>query len=535
MADHGTLAWPLRRALQLRRHEVAVIDGERRLTYEQLADRLTGLPVGLRSLGLHTGDRIAGLFVNSYRHLELWLGVPAAGMVVTDLNIRLAPSELEFIIGDSGARVLVTDRRHWQTAEALLARCPDLERLIWADDGSPPTPDAIAWDDLCAAAPPPTSGGSDDEVPSDPERVGDGADLLAAISYTGGTTGHPKGVMQTHGNLLANAKHTMLQNPLTSEDRFLHSSPMFHAAGVANIYGLTWVAGTHVIAPGFDAENVGRIIEEQRVTVAVLVPTMLNMFLAHPTTATRDLSSWRLLIYAASPIPVELLRRALDALPCEFAQAYGMTEASPHVAGSPPRAHRLALAGDPAAVARLASCGPASVGIDVEVRRDDGTVCAVDEIGEIVLRGPNVMSGYWNRPEETAAAFTPDGFYRSGDLAWMDEGGYLFIVDRSKDMIISGGENIYTTEVESALHEHPAVIEVAVFGIPDERWGEIVHAEVVVASGTEVDGTELVDACREHIAGFKVPRSINLSTEPLPKSGAGKILKRELRQRYRPD
>jgi long-chain acyl-CoA synthetase len=341
--------------------------------------------------------------------------------------------------------------------------------------------------------------------------------------------------MQTHGNLLANAKHTMLHNPLSSADRFLHSSPMFHAAGVANIYGLTWVAGTHVIAPGFDAENVGRIIERDRVTVAVLVPTMLNLFLAHPATAGRDLSSWRLLIYAASPIPAELLRRALAALPCDFSQAYGMTEACPHVAGSTPEDHRRAVAGDPEAVARLASCGTPSVGIDVEVRRPDGSRCDVDEIGEIVLRGPNVMRGYWERPDETAAAFTPDGFYRSGDLAWIDDGGYLFIVDRSKDMIITGGENVYTSEVESALHEHPAVIEVAVFGIPDERWGEVVHAEVVIALDAVVDATELVERCREHIAGFKVPRSVNLRTEPLPKSGAGKILKRELRQQYWPD
>jgi long-chain acyl-CoA synthetase len=527
MTQQGTLAWPLRRALQLRRDEVAVIDGEVHRTYGELADRLAGLPDGLRALGLAEGDRVAGLFLNSHRHLEMWLGVPGAGMVVNDLNIRLAPAELAFIVDDSGARVLVTDARHWATSCDLLDRCPSLEALVWADDGPPPDGGTVRWDDLCGA-----SGAADDG--RWPVASVDG-DTLAAISYTGGTTGRPKGVMQTHGNLLANAKHTMLHNPLLPTDRFLHSSPMFHAAGVANIYGLTWVAGTHVIAPGFDAENVGRIIEADRVTVAVLVPTMLNMFLAHPATAGRDLSSWRLLIYAASPIPAELLRRALAALPCEFSQAYGMTEACPHVAGSTPDDHRRAVEGDPVAVTRLASCGTPSVGIDVEVRREDGSTCDVGEIGEIVLRGPNVMRGYWNRPEETAAAFTPDGFYRSGDLAWIDDGGYLFIVDRSKDMIITGGENVYTSEVESALHEHPAVIEVAVFGIPDPRWGEVVHAEVVVAPDATVEADELVERCREHIAGFKVPRSINLRTEPLPKSGAGKILKRELRSQFWPD
>ena len=304
MGPQGTLDWPLRRALQLRADAPAIVDGQRRFSYADLARRTAGLSSGLRSLGLSSGDRVAALAYNSFRHLELWMGVPPANLVVNDLNFRLAVPELEFILNDSGARALVTDRAHWEHADELRGRCPALEALVWADEGPAPG-EAVHWDDVCAAEP----------LPVDhPELAAISGDTLAAISYTGGTTGRPKGVMQTHGNLVANAKHTLLQNPLHVTDRFLHSSPMFHAAGVANIYGLTWVAGTHVIAPGFEPAAFGRIVEDERVTVAVLVPTMLNMLLNHPGTAARDLSSWRLLIYAASPMPIGLLRR--HSTPC---------------------------------------------------------------------------------------------------------------------------------------------------------------------------------------------------------------------------
>ncbi len=355
---------------------------------------------------------------------------------------------------------------------------------------------------------------------------------MAGITYTGGTTGLPKGVMQTHGNLMVNAKHLMWANPLHPDDRFLHVTPMFHSAGVANIYVLTLVGGTHVICPGFEPDLVGRLIEQHEITGCVLVPTMINMFLNHPGTAGRDLSTWRLCIYAASPMPVALLRRALAELPCDFVQCYGMTEASPHVAQLSALDHRLGLSGDTDALRRLASCGTPCIGVDVEIRRPDDTRCEIGEIGEIVVRGPNVMPGYWNRPDETAKAFTPDGWYRSGDLASVDAGGYIFIVDRAKDMIVSGGENVYTTEVENALATHPAVVEVAVFGVPHEQWVEAVHAEVFVRDGFDVTEEDLVAHCRQSIGGFKVPRSIALRREPLPKSGAGKILKREIRAPY---
>jgi long-chain acyl-CoA synthetase len=516
---HGTLDTPIRRARTVARDKVAVIDGDVRYTYGELSDRIDRIRGGLLDLGLDAGDRIAGLALNSAAHFEAWTAIPTADLVFNDLNFRLALPELEFIVTDSGARVLAADARHWETAHELMRRCDSVERLVWMDQGDAPD-GALTWSALAAHDPAPVPDGLD-------------ADSVAALVYTGGTTGLPKGVVQTHGNLVVNAKHMLWANPLFADDRFLHLTPMFHSAGVANMYAQMLVAGTHVICPGFDADLVGRMIEEHDISVCVLVPTMINMFLNHPATSDRDLSSWRLCLYAASPIPLSLLRRAVDELPCDFTQGYGMTEMSPHCCQLSIDDHRRGVTGDDAdALRRLTSCGTPCIGVDVEIRDIDGSVCGPGEVGEITVRGPNMMPGYWNRPEEDAKVFTDDGWYRTGDLASMDEGGYVFIVDRAKDMIVSGGENVYTTEVENALASHPAVLELAVFGIPDERWGEAVHAEVVLKPGTSANEEELIAHCRASIAGFKVPRGITVRDEPLPKSGAGKILKREIRAAY---
>ncbi|MEO6570920.1 MAG: long-chain-fatty-acid--CoA ligase [Ilumatobacteraceae bacterium] len=515
---HGTLDTPLRRARMVQPHKVALIDGDTQWTYAQLADRVDRIRGGLRSLPVASGDRIAGLALNSSRHFEAWFAIPTANLVFNDLNFRLALPELEFIVNDSGASVLCADARHWPVATELLSRCDGLGQLVWMDDGDSPD-GSVTWDELARHDPIP--------CPDDLD-----ADSLAGITYTGGTTGLPKGVMQTHGNLMVNAKHMLWGNPMFEDDRFLHLTPMFHSAGVANMYAHTLVAGTHITCPGFDADLVGRMIETHRVSVCVLVPTMINMFLNHPGTSDRDLSSMRMCLYAASPIPVPLLQRAMADMPCGFSQGYGMTEMCPHVSQLSILDHQRAIDGDTEALRRLGSAGTPCIGVDVEIRRPDDTCCDIGEVGEITVRGPNMMPGYWNRPDETAAVFTDDGWYRTGDLASIDDGGYIFIVDRAKDMIVTGGENVYTTEVENALASHPAVLELAVFGVPDERWGEAVHAEVVLKSGAAADEATLIEHCRGAIAGFKVPRSIVVRSEPLPKSGAGKILKREIRAPY---
>ena len=338
---------------------------------------------------------------------------------------------------------------------------------------------------------------------------------MAAISYTGGTTGTPKGVMLSHRNLLSNALHNLSVTGHAREDRWLHVCPMFHVAGTSNVFACTWAGAHQVLLPRFEARSVLETIARHRITHTVFVPTMIAMLLEHAEGA--DLSSVRHLQYAASPISPDLQRRLLERLPaCDVAQFYGMTEAAPTVTHLSGRDHRERPD-------RLASMGVPVPGVQAEVRAAPG------EVGELWVRGPNVMLGYWKRPDATAEALV-DGWYRTGDLAREDDDGYLYMIDRAKDMIITGAENVYSVEVEAVLARHPAVDEVAVFGVPDDRWGEAVHA--VVVRRTEVTAEALIDHCRAALGGFKVPREIEFQDEPLPKSGAGKLLKNRLKEPY---
>ena len=489
----------------------AAVDGPVRLDYSTLERRVAGLGGGLLGLGVRPGAVVAVLALNSYRHLECWLGIPRVGLVLNELNTRLALAELEFVLEDSEAEALIVDDAFVSIGRELKAALPGI-RLIHAS--SEPADGLVDYESLVSAAPAPLAEVRDDD--------------LAGVFYTGGTTGRSKGVMLTHGNLVANAKHMLIGAGLTARDRYLHAGPMFHLADGAATYALTWVGGTHVFVPSFTPGGVANAIETEQVTTTCLVPTMINLLVSDPEASGRDFSSLRFVLYGGSPVTASLYRKASAALGCAMVQAYGMTEASPlgtlcwidGPVDEEPWATRIRSAGVPA------------LGVEISVRRPDGSVADVDEVGEIWLRGPNIMAGYWRRPEETAAVLTADGWYHSGDAGSMDVDGYLYIVDRLKDMIISGGENIYCAEVEAALSSHPDVLEVAVFGVPDDHWGERVHAAVVLRAGGTATADDLVAHCRTQIAGYKVPRSFDLGTELLPKSGAGKILKRELRAPY---
>jgi long-chain acyl-CoA synthetase len=381
----------------------------------------------------------------------------------------------------------------------------------------PSAPDGcLSFDELC------TSGAGGAAKPVDP-------DAIAGIFYTGGTTGLPKGAVLTHRNLVSNAKHTLICIGYDDTDTYLHAAPMFHLADGASTYAITWCGGRHVVQRAFEPAGWLQLVAGERVTRALLVPTMINMVINHPGIGGSDLSSLRSMLYGASPMPREVLAAAMAKLPCKWVQAYGMTEAAPIVTCLTAADHEAGAAGRFAE--RLRSAGRAVVGVEVEVRREDGvTVCDVDEPGEVYVRGPNIMKGYWKRPDETAFALV-DGWYRSGDAATVDANGYIYIVDRVKDMIISGGENVYSVEVENAIYQHAAVLECAVYGIPHEQWGEQVHATIVVKPGASLGADELIAHCRPLIAGYKVPRSVDF-TDALPKSGAGKILKRDLRKPF---
>ncbi len=487
-----TMRDPLRRAEQLFADREAVVCGDVRRTYGELAPRVRRV-AGLLDPITEPGDRVALLAFNSDAYLELFLGIPCAGRAIVPHNTRWAEPELAYATTDAGARVLICDRDPGGLADTV-------ERVIRIDTGE--------YAELLAAAP---------EI--------DGAvspDTLAGLFYTGGTTGASKGVMLTHANLMANAVHTQLAQPLLDDDRYLTMAPMFHAAGVYAALAIVWVGAANVVLPAFDPEACLDLIAAEGVTCAIAVPTMLAAMIESQASSPRDVSSLRWLSHGASPVALEVLKRGLEEFGCELIHLYGATELSPLATIF--RHEDRHLDAD-----RAKSCGVAPPGVDLEIRSPDGKPVAVGEVGEVTIKGPNVMVGYWQKPEATTAALDADGWYSSGDLGYLDGDGYLYLVDRSKDMIVSGGENVYCTEVEDAIYTHPGVLEATVFGIPDEQWGEAVHAVVVPRDGAELDETTLIAHCRNRIGGYKVPKSVSFQSEPLPKSGPGKVLKRNLR------
>ena len=495
-----TLADPIAHARRCFGDKTAVIDGERVIDYTQLAERCDRLAAGISTLGIRPGDRVALLAANGHRYFESFCGLPASGLVLVPLNTRLAPSELAHILQHSGARVLISDREPGTLAglvEHVILIPDDYERLV--ADASPAHIDA------------------GDRVVS--------PDDLAALFYTGGTTGLPKGVMLTHANLVANAFNKIVACSLSADDVFLAAPAMFHVAGIAPLTGLTWLGARTITTPMFDAALCLDLIAKHRVTFFLPVPTMLASLVAEQRARPRDVSSLRLLGHAGSSIAAELIRQAHEVFPdSELAQFYGATETSSVVT-------RLRHEESTIGTDLAGSCGQPAVGVAVRTVRPDGTDCDGGQVGEILARSNAVTIGYWADAAATTDALR-DGWYHTGDLGYLNDRGYLFVVDRAKDMIVSGGENVYSVEVEDALYRHPAVTEAAVFGVPDETWGEAVHAIVVADPSSEVTGEELRVHCRQLIAGYKVPKMIEISSDPLPKSGPGKILKRILRDRY---
>jgi long-chain acyl-CoA synthetase len=481
----------LQRGLTVAPQGEAVIDGQTRLTFVQLAERARRLTGAVRALGLEPGDRVALLLANGHRYIECYVALPAAGFVIVPLNSRLSEAELRYILEDSGARVLITDRP--TGADDVV------ERVVMVPD---------EYDALVAAAPDAAIAGDVSE------------DSLAGLFYTGGTTGPAKGVMLSHRSLVANMWNTLVHTDLSPDDRFLVMAPMFHAAGTVAVLACLALGACQVTVPAFDPALVLDTVEAEGATVTLAVPTMLVALIEEQRRRPRDTASLRLISHGASPIAVETLRRCRATFPTAgLTHLYGATETAP-LATTFAGEHLHLDDG----LAR--SCGQAVLGVEIAIERSDGARADAGEVGEVVIRGANVMTGYWNKPDETASALR-DGWYHSGDLGYLAEGGYLFLVDRAKDMIITGGENVYSSEVEQALMTHPAVLECAVYGIPDATWGEAVAASVVLTEAVPVD--ELQAHCRAAIAGFKVPRHIE-TVDVLPKSAAGKILKRELRE-----
>ena len=487
--------------------KVVSIDGDFRATFAQHMDRVLRLGHGLRhQLRLAKGDRFAVMALNSHHFLELYhAGFLGAG-VINPLNLRLAPKELEFILKDSGTRVCFADAFFAPAVDRVRAAA-GIEQLVLVGPGD--VPHDLTLEDLIAAGEP--------EIPEEPDE-----DDPVILMYTGGTTGLPKGVLIEQRAAILDMYKIGVFFPFDANYVYLHQTPMFHAASFGGIMTIPAIGATTTYVGLFDPGRVLDVIEAEGVTTTVMVPTMIQMLLDHPAYRPERLKSVKALTYGASPIPTALLQRLLAELPnVDVYQGYGMTESSGllTVLGAEEHRHGGHL---------LESCGRPMIGTSLSIQDTTGAILPVGAVGEVCARSGNFMRGYWNRPAETEAAFA-GGWYHTGDAGRLDEHGYLYLVDRVKDMIVTGGENVYSAEVENALASHPAVAQVAVIGIPSDRWGEAVHAIVVLQPGATATEVELQEWARERIAGYKVPKSIELRAEPLPLSGAMKILKRELR------
>jgi long-chain acyl-CoA synthetase len=509
----ATLSESFNKSVAANSAKTAMICGDTRLNYETLGLRVNKLAGALKRLGLGPGDRIAVLAFNCHRYLEFYYAVPLMGGVLVPLNFRVPPKELIYIIEHSGATAVVVDDAFAPLFEQVREALRDVRYLVSMSEQA--RPGYQTYEELLEA-----ETGQDYFAPA-------GEDDLAALFYTSGTTGEPKGVMLTHRNILSNVEHSHAVYQPGSEEIYLHVAPMFHLADAAAVFSNTAIGTTHVFIPRFDPKAVLEAVSREHVTSLLLVPTMINFIVRRPDVDLYDLSSLRQITYGASPIAPDLLRKAMKVLKCRFFQGYGLTEAAPLLTVLMPEDH----VPEGHASRRLLSCGKPVAGVQVRVVKDDGLEVAPGETGEIIARGPNIMAGYWKRPEDTATAVR-DGWLYTGDLATVDTEGYIYLVDRKKDMIVTGGENVFSTEVEAALYEHPAVKEAAVIPIPHPDWGEAVHACVALADDKTATADELIEFCRGRLAGYKLPRSIDFFEGELPKGGSGKILKKDLREPY---
>lgn len=504
------LTQALRRAVSQKPDNLALVDAHKRFSWRDLDDRISRVARVLRDLGVGANDRVALLAFNSHRSYETYFAALVAGGVIMPLNHRLTAPELIDQVRDGAPKVLVVGADFIEIARELQAAVPSIRAVVVASDDEV-LEGLNSYEALLAGAQP-------------AEDALRGGDDLACLFYTGGTTGVAKGVMLTHTNILANSANFITHMAIGEETVHLHCGPLFHVAAGVRLFSVTQISGTHVILPRFVAEEVLETVAREEVTLATFVPTMLRALLDEAAKAGREMPSLRYITYGAAPMPEALLREAMQRLPAvRFVQSYGMTETSPiitmlgwadHQPGAPEE--------------RLRSAGRAALFAEVAVVDAQDRPVPIGECGEIVARGPMVMKGYWNRPEATAEALR-GGWMHTGDIGRIDDQGYLYVVDRMKDVIITGGENVYSQEVENAIALHPAVLQCAVFGRPDARWGEAVHAVVVSRPGANVLPEEIVAHCKGLLAGYKAPRSVEVREEPLPLSGANKILKQDLK------
>lgn len=504
----------LRRAAQINPDGIATIFQERQQSWSQMADRVARLAGALQGLGMETGDRVALLSLNSDRFIEYFYATVWGGGTMMPMNIRWAPAECAYALNDAGAKILLVDDAFKDAALAIQPLVQGLETIVYCGDGDTPA-GMENYEDILAAAHPAADAG----------RSGDD---MAGIFYTGGTTGFPKGVMLSHTNFYVGGVSNAHELNMRDGTVYLHAAPMFHIADLIWFTALTFMAGTHVVIPMFSPEGTLDAIERHRPDQTLLVPVMLQMILQSDKLASTDISSLTQIAYGASPITESVLIDAFEKFPnVAFLQAFGQTELSPVATILPTEYHVLQgpMSG------KLRSAGRPTRVCEIRIVDAECNEVSRGAVGQIAVKGPITMLGYWKKPDVTAETIR-DGWLLTGDAGYMDSDGFIFLMDRLKDMIVSGGENVYSAEVENALGQHPAVATSAVLGIPSDQWGESVHAVVILHPNAKVTPAELQAHCHQLIAGYKCPRSVEFRTDPFPLSGANKVLKTELRKPY---
>jgi long-chain acyl-CoA synthetase len=491
----------------------AIIDGDYRSNWRQHSERVSLLCHGLmHQLDVKPADRFAVLALNSHQYLELWHSAFMGAGIINPLNLRLAPKELAYIIEDSGTSIVFVDALFAPLVAAArpYMSADPIRQVILIGEGD--VPHDLSYEALLSAASPIFPAAPQEQDP-------------VVLMYTGGTTGLPKGVLIEHRAEILNLYHGVMTIPGLTIETYLLQTPMFHAASMLGILGIPMYGGRVVFIPMFNPEGVLQLCEAHKVTHTMMVPTMIGLCMGSEGYAAERFASIKLLIYGASPMPTATLTRILTDLPnMGLVQGYGMTEACSTVSLLLAADHKL---GSP----YLGSVGKPTFGTRISIKDSADNELPRGEIGEVCIKGGQIMRQYWNKVDATTEALR-GGWYHSGDAGYVDAEGYLFLVDRVKDMIVTGGENVYSAEVESAISTHPGVAQVAVIGIPDERWGEAVHAVVVPKPGVVITIDEIIEHARDSIAGYKIPKSVDFRAEALPLSGAMKVLKKELREPY---
>jgi acyl-CoA synthetase (AMP-forming)/AMP-acid ligase II len=506
-----------RRAVRNFGDKIGVVDGDRRFTYQEFGERADRLAGALRGLDLTPGERVAFICYNTHHLLEGYYGVPQAGGVLTPINIRLAPQEIAFVLDHCGAAVLCYHRDFQDLVDQIRPHLRSLRHLVIIEGEDP---EAHQYEMLLARAEP-------DPGP-DIFQVDENA--VCELFYTSGTTGPPKGVALTHRALALHALYFIITMRMSDADRVLHIVPLFHVNGWGTPQALTAVGGTHIMLRKPVSQDILRLIERERVTILLGVPTIFNGLVNEPAIGTFDLTSLRRAVTGGAPASPSLLRAMEEKLGCLCVVGYGLTETSPLISKALPKSH---LGGGPEDdLRRRCTTGFEVIGVDMRVVDGQGHEVPADSttVGEIVARSNVVMDGYYGDAQATAEAIH-DGWFHTGDMAVVDEEGYVTIVDRKKDIIISGGENISSVEIEKVLGAHPAVFECTVIAVPDERWGETPKALIVLKPQATATAEDIVAHCKRSLAGFKVPSSVEFR-ESLPKTGTGKIMKSELREPY---